>query len=318
MTRNSQWKEVGDNSLLLSDTGQDLSSNGSATNQTGMLVAPGDSASDNDASERPVREKLKKTSIASMPKNGETIPCSDPVVGDSPSMASIPAEHETIYDRYPSSAGGHRGRLPRKRSHDDLEAASVTGNDAGGGSWLENNEENRLRKRSRDVHASQIPKMEERSIIPKQTTSANAAAGDGSPMQEENPSEGIGASVLSTFHPCQPDMIQDDNKANQELKDYISSPRRKRSRDEFDSNAYRGQKLAATDEARAQRHSEDSERDQGPQSSNKNTLAEGIVGLKESQTSLEITSETVQDKILSSKVTLPENGSTKLFTAHEI
>lgn len=83
-----------------------------------------DSASDNDTSERPVREKLKKTSLASLPRDNVMSPRAhteperdDSMLTDHPEEESVPKERSTGV--FP----GPRGRPLRKRSFDDIESS---------------------------------------------------------------------------------------------------------------------------------------------------------------------------------------------------
>ncbi|KAI4246924.1 MAG: hypothetical protein LQ352_006268, partial [Teloschistes flavicans] len=137
-----------------------------------------DSASDNEASERPVREKLKKASIQFMPKGNATPRISDPPVEDSSDVhPGSPLPGDSPLDRTPSPSAESRGRLSRKRSYDD-------------------------------------------------SIDTAATAGD--------------------------------------LSKNIRIPGKKRSGEELDTDSHREQKIAATEGARAQRRSEDSERNQAP------------------------------------------------------
>ncbi|KAI4123384.1 MAG: hypothetical protein LQ338_005281 [Usnochroma carphineum] len=191
-----------------------------------------DSASDNETGERPVREKLKKTSIASMPRNEPSARQLDTTIESiSTSKPEIPPGRSTSDNETPSPTSESRGRLSRKRSYDDtVEAAG----EAPTGTHHDEDDAKHARKRSRDVRAAQ-PHVRTSSTAPGQ-----------SPPEEEPNS----------------DMSGNDEATNQETERSAQSPRKKRSRQEFDVDAQRGQKIAATDEAKAFRRSEDSERGQ--------------------------------------------------------
>ncbi|KAL8720298.1 MAG: hypothetical protein Q9225_002810 [Loekoesia sp. 1 TL-2023] len=206
-----------------------------------------DSASDNDSGERPVREKLKKTSIASMPRNDAGAKFSETAVEHSPTTELDERQKgDSPSNRTPSPIPELRGRLSRKRSHDDIVEAD---GDAGGARTrvLHNVDDvSHARKRSRDVRAVQLPATESTATPTEQTLLEGKQIHDQSPSNEA------------------PD---------EELEDPAQSPRKKRSRDEFDMDAHRDQKIPATDEAKAYRRSEDSERGQLPPQDDKGAIS---------------------------------------------
>lgn len=111
------------------------------------------------------------------------------------------------------------------------------------------------RKRSRDVRAVQLPGTESAAIPIEQAS------------LEENQID---------------DKYPNDEALEEEIEDPAQSPRKKRSRDEFDVDAHRDQKIPATDEAKAYRRSEDSERGQLPQQDAKEaTTADSTVHQKQ-------------------------------------
>ena len=125
---------------------------GTTTPQNASLHPGVDSASDGDAGERPVREKLKKTSIASIPRYG-IVSASENVEGpadevmDAREKEDQPIEPEENTNTRPEE----RGRPVRKRSLEDLDTV-----DTGKSGTRETNTEpssGQARKRSRDVRS---------------------------------------------------------------------------------------------------------------------------------------------------------------------
>lgn len=213
-----------------------------------------DSASDNDASERPVREKLKKTSIASIPKSDSNHPRSDFAVEPDPSTAA-----EKLGE---SSFEGHdvvkpgiesRGRPLRKRSFDDLEAdEAITGDrpivDQSGHS----------RKRSRDVRVGEDLKGDERLKSADQLTVREEDEDEAIKVEKDIRGYREGNTDEITKSLSQP---SHQDVADQEMRDSAFSPRKKRSRDQLDTETHREQKIPATEEAKAHRRSEENERE---------------------------------------------------------
>ncbi|KAI4110464.1 MAG: hypothetical protein LQ339_001329 [Xanthoria mediterranea] len=203
-------------------------------NPENLRVATSDPPSDKDTSD-PVREQLKKTSLAALPRTDSTAvnngsPVENGLLQDpkrSPEQASL--------DQTPSPTSESRGRLSRKRSYDD----SIDPVDEVNGSSSENpqieDEPKHARKRSRDVRAVHLQ----------------------NPKSAATPTEG---SLLE--RDASSDEALDNENSDPEMEDPVHSPRKKRSREDLDPDSHRGQKIAATDEAKAYRRSEDSERSQ--------------------------------------------------------
>lgn len=209
-----------------------------------------DSASDNDASERPVREKLKKTSIAAMPKYG-VIPARDDGEGDGDVMTSNNTEEgPTLGDEGPQDGQEYRGRLSRKRSFAELKAAESH--------EMDNTPEKssgHTRKRSRDVKVG-----ESRRDGSGRTSSLGASVEE---QMEEKPDH----EVLSESAQEKPVKEAGTPPSNDEPPDHVMresafSPRKKRSRDRFEEEIDREQKIAATEETRARKRSQEEERNQ--------------------------------------------------------
>ncbi|KAL8680863.1 MAG: hypothetical protein Q9186_002982 [Xanthomendoza sp. 1 TL-2023] len=199
-----------------------------------LRISTTDSASDNDTSDR-VREKLKKTSIATLSKTDTAaLPSGTNNEQSSPNDLKRPLEQATL-NQTPSPTSEARGRLSRKRSHDD----SIEPTAKAAGTSPENhqlvNDAKHARKRSRDVRAAQPPNTKS-AVIPTEES-----------LQERESSS---------------DEALENNINDRDMEDPIYSPRKKRSREDIDTDLHRGQKIAATDEAKAHRRSEESERGQ--------------------------------------------------------
>ena len=131
-----------------------------------------DSASDNDASERAAREKLKKTSIASISQHAmaghdSATMAQDPRPKADDDLVTMPGsiskDHAPANEQPKPDVDASRGRPVRKRSFDDLEAADAEANKR---EVLERKEEKsngHARKRSRDVRVGEPVKEDGRS-----------------------------------------------------------------------------------------------------------------------------------------------------------
>ena len=199
-----------------------------------LCVATNESLSDRDTSD-PVREKLKKTSLASIPRTDTVILNSGfRAENGSPRDINRSTEQEA-FSQTPSPTSESRGRLSRKRSYDD----SIDPIGAATGIPSKNHrtedDSKHARKRSRDV----------RGVQPQSAKSA-AMPTEGSLLEREATS----------------DEALDNQLYDRGMDDPIHSPRKKRSREDIDTDLQRGQKIAATDGAKAHRRSEDSERSQ--------------------------------------------------------
>jgi hypothetical protein len=221
------------------------------------LQLPSDPASDGDAGERPVREKLKKTSIASIPKYSiATAEASSENLADTamasqdtqraPSPVIAPTTTATEAANMESES---RGRTVRKRSFDDLESG-----DAPNHAPAEETTNTHSRKRSRDVHSAKNLKSSSRRRSPTE------------PVCEE-PEEFESREGSKTLRQDLEDTTIEESSTNaepepidHEMPDSVRSPKKKRSRDQFEADTPREQKIAATDENRARRRSSSEER----------------------------------------------------------
>ncbi|KAL8912770.1 MAG: hypothetical protein Q9171_002309 [Xanthocarpia ochracea] len=199
-----------------------------------LCVATNASISDRDTSD-PVREKLKKTSLASIPRT-DTAAVNSGFKAENGSPRDIERSTEQeAFNQTPSPTSESRGRLSRKRSYDDsIDPLSVATGIPSENHRIEDDSKH-ARKRSRDV----------RGVQPQSAKSA-AMPTEGSLLEREVSS----------------DEALENELFDREMDNPIHSPRKKRSREDIDTDLQRGQKIAATDGAKAHRRSEDSERSQ--------------------------------------------------------
>lgn len=217
----------------------------------------GDSASDGDAGERPVREKLKKTSIASMPKYGiisaenQAEAPVDIVMASQETEDDQAPEHQLpSADVEPRTSGVEdRGRAVRKRSLEDLDAADMSNHIS-----TETAIGAHARKRSRDVRSGKHIKSESRQRSPQNS------------VREENEEFESGKEARALREDLEETKIKESTPtsgpefADHEMQESVLSPKKKRSRDNFEADVQREQKIAATEENRARRRSSEEER----------------------------------------------------------
>ena len=283
MTQKDQQQQVAPDTVSVSP--RDISMSPSYSTR---LTA--DSTSDNDTSEKPVREKLKKTSLASMssqikerqeraPKaNEETSALNHTHRGSSPEIEVNQKGVES------------RGRPIKKRSFENLDTPETEVIEAGKDHITTPNTNGHLRKRSRDVRVGEAPKEIRRPLLAGTPVREEAEDGmNGSETREVcisesknaidgemQPSETLSQvemeqdkDLTGENEPAQPDYGTTQGYqatgarkgfTNQEMRDSTYSPQKKRSRDQFDTEADREQKIPATEEARAHRRSDELER----------------------------------------------------------
>lgn len=207
-----------------------------------------DSASDNDTSERPVREKLKKTSLASLPRDNFMSPRAHT---ESERDDAMLTHHEvTPNEQTTGVCPGPRGRPLRKRSFDDIEHAEcdtfeVTAD-------VISNIGGHARKRSRDVRVGAGFDGENRKRGAPETPVQE--------VDEQNLSDNEMAELEDNRSPESGALSHIQNAVDEDMTDSNLLPRKKRSRDQFDTDMDREQKIPATEEAKAQRRSEEIER----------------------------------------------------------
>ena len=284
-----------------------------STSPSTSLRPTTDSTSDNDTSEKPVREKLKKTSLASM---------SNHVVGRPQRAFGANEENAAPDHTYRDSLSENqsnkkgvepRGRPVKKRSFDDLDTPEAEGNEVGREHIAKSNPNSHLRKRSRDVRVGETPKENRQPLLaatPVREESEDAANGiETSEACINGPENAVDSMSSATETPSQVEMEQDKQpqdidepiqyvpgavsqdsimetekkSANQEMRDSASSPRKKRSRDQFDTEADREQKIPATEEARAHRRSDEIERGEGSVVRNRSPVSSESSGVAENE-----------------------------------
>lgn len=204
-----------------------------------------DSASDNDTSERPVREKLKKTSLASLPRDN----LMSPRAHTEPERDDAMLTHHDVA----STAGVcfvPRGRPLRKRSFDDIEPAE--GDTSEVIADVISNIGGHARKRSRDVRVGAGFDGENRKRGAPETPVQE--------VDEQNLSDNEMAELDDDRSPESGALSHILHAVDEDMTDSALLPRKKRSRDQFDTDMDREQKIPATEEAKAQRRSEESER----------------------------------------------------------
>ena len=197
-------------------------------------------ASDNESNERPVREKLKKTSIASIPKNDKVPNISAFEEPQSPNLHTMQEKSEN------DPGGGHftdqRGRVLRKRSFEDLQESEHSRGDTNIG--MTENDAGHARKRSRDVGAHPVTDPEQQS--------ESRGELDNTQIYPSTLSQKPGAHVV-TLEGTQVSTDTESRHSALNLK-------KKRSRENYDVEMHREQKIAATKEPKAYWDSEEKEK----------------------------------------------------------
>jgi Ran-binding protein 3 len=188
------------------------------TTQVSRPTSPLSGGSDN-GSERPIREKLKKASIGGLSTHGEKEEKNKAEVVSADSSAG---EEETgpedtmLTDTSPPS----RGRPPRKRSFDDLQHESVTGMDETTHDYATRAGGHHKRMRSREMTFAKMATVNGRAgkerVEPLPEEEHDAAA-------EKSPG---GAGIMVEVP------VMDDGV----LASGEQSPKKKRSRDQFDQD----------------------------------------------------------------------------------
>lgn len=248
-----------------------------------------ESASDNDASEKPVREKLKKTSIASISQHAMNNQEAEPKADSDPNetASSYNVDMATGEDTNSKDVGLIRGRPVRKRSFDDLEAPEGEKDSMDAVGQRQEVPNGHARKRSRDVRAGEPLKEDGRLRaieVPVQEEAEHSTADEMSDKSSDDNSEKAvdaateplsrveieaGTHSRDTHGPPQQTLSiitengtpeADEEAVDHEMRDSTASPRKKRSRDQFESEAEREQKIPATEEARAHRRSDEIDR----------------------------------------------------------
>ena len=225
------------------------------TAQPSSLQPPRSIASDYEANEGPVREKLKKTSITSLSGQPEFRS-----KADTEEEQIEPDRLNTLQSRAPPTGGSSdtnvegRGRPLKKRSFEGSEAHKETENDFD--DTVDLSYQGRQRKKSKDVHANRVAwtETQERGLL----GSSVSEEVEGGAVVCELPAPSTAAKTQTK--PDSEHLSAAEEIADQEMSDHLFSPRKKRSRDPLDADPHREQKIVATEEARAHRRSEEFER----------------------------------------------------------
>lgn len=225
-----------------------------------------------ETGEEPVRAKLKETSIASTPR--EPAPPSDAEAEhkqvQSDDAGQLQVKLPFTGQNVDTNVEG-RGRLLGKRSVDD----SGADNEAQSGfiDTIVQKSQGRQRKRSKDVHSGRAPQLDPHGTAASNSPVPEELEGDNEKYRAYLPATVVNAQSKAddSYEPAMRDI------ADHEMSDHLFSPRKKRSRDPLDADPHREQKIAATEEARAQRRSEEYERDDNTQDFKNNEQANGIL-----------------------------------------
>ena len=243
------------------------------------------SVDDNDNSEKSAREKLKKASLGSLgsPSGHEGLEHSEGQPLESPPIGSVTEEDFTISR---STEKSNRGRPQRKRSYEDFEKTENE-DEMEREDWSEY-ANNHARKRSRDIKLDRFTSRHEifqaydRDNVAEESIGEAAkspthiryqsAVGD---KEETLPALAVSADhggssshrAMNTnsnsdarLNESEPSYPSKSNHTDQHMEGGAHSPRKKRSRDQFDPEVDREQKIAATEGARALRLSNEIDR----------------------------------------------------------
>ncbi len=240
-------------SLRHESTPQPANSSNTVKNTSVPATKGADSASDNETSERPVREKLKKTSIATLPKYG-VAPAADVEDYDGETLreGALTKSKDEGQDKASSET---RGRPSRKRSFDDLEAEDV-GEQAKDTEDKQTSTESygkHVRKRSRDLKPGEA--LESLGRRKKSEESLREEGDEREDRHMSNP-EKIETQKASV-------QTQDHEPMDEDTKVGASGIKKKRSRDQFDKDLEKEVLDANAEDDKVHRSSEDSQRSIG-------------------------------------------------------
>lgn len=226
--------------------------------QTPISTArPGDPASDNEISERPVREKLKQTSIASLPKNGDA-PAAEVGAVDQQDLGNYMSKKE---DNASPDEGtiGSRGRPTRKRSLNDLEADDPNGQ--------KNKLEDRGvsadtfgkhgRKRSRDMKPGEALESHEQRKASKECLQEEGEEVEDKKMSDSPSQPG------NSVDPSVNEQSREVETMDEDAKVSAWGLKKKRSRDQFDKDLEKEAQNPLAEDEKLPRSSEDSQRSNG-------------------------------------------------------
>lgn len=189
--------------------------------ETARPDSPMSGGSDNDGAERPVRERLKKASIAGLSTHGQKGEGGNEI-SDGANVASSTGQGEKGPEDAMSTdeTSPLRGRSTRKRSFDDLQNESITGVDTPGHDGCTQTWVHHKRMRSRDMASSQTAAGNGR--VDREQVEALAEEEDD--LEAQKSPGGAGVMVKATLG-------EDDDAVSGN-----QSPKKKRSRDQFDKD----------------------------------------------------------------------------------
>lgn len=260
-----------------------------------------ETTSDNDVNEKPVREKLKKTSIASISQHTMKTQGSGQMADDNRTSDVEVAQAEAPTDKGASKAGLDlsRGRPLKKRSFDGLEIIDTYEDIIVNDRTHSERRNGHVRKRSRDVRTGEILKGDRSShgmdtTLEEDTEDSTNQAESPQPTGHDSKREETTAVQESVNHQKMevehvadhqtvgasdwgPSMEIGKTTTDHEMRDLAPSPRKKRSRDQFDTEEAdrepkQKQKVPATEESRAQRKSDEMKRTESKRSSSESEL----------------------------------------------
>ena len=203
---------------MSSDERKDLPVTTEQTKQASRTASPLSGASDNDGTEKPVREKLKKTSIAGL--SAHVKKNKDQVNAENVSAESSAGEEDNSPEdtMLTDTTSPLRGRPARKRSFDDLQNESIISVDTITQNDPTQAEGTHKRMRSRDMTSSKITTMNGR-LDKEQVV----------PLTEEHDVEAQKSPGGAGLMVEAPSMDDHDGAVSGD-----QSPKKKRSRDQFD------------------------------------------------------------------------------------
>lgn len=217
-----------------------------------------DSASDNETSERPVRERLEKASIASVAQEG-SVHSTAGIGADKEKQfghinSSVQARHTpSRAQKYESSPNGYHARMERNHSYDELARSGKQENYA---NEIEEERNHTLtQKQSTNMQSNHTEDISGLKAIRE----AGNLASDESSLDFDavaNSSQKYITELSSGKLPLSQRDWDDPDEGFA-----MFGARKKRSRDQLDAEIDREQKIVATEEAKAQRRSHEQERD---------------------------------------------------------
>ncbi|KAL9612258.1 MAG: hypothetical protein Q9167_003126 [Letrouitia subvulpina] len=211
---------------------QELTSN-EESRPPSRILQQDDMIEDNELNERPVREKLKETTIASIPDNNISTAATDPSQGE-----GLQKPQEANNNQATEHPAGLQARVMRKRAFDDLQEPADSTHESRPN--IDRDHSGWVRDRSQSGKGGKAFASGARGHFGNNDLEYANEAGE-PPSSEGN--------------------VEHAQAHLEESKSSVFSPPTKRSRENYDVEIWREQKIAATDEAKANRGSDEIERD---------------------------------------------------------